>query len=328
MATGTSPVDAAAGGEGDAAARDASAPNPGEPNPAANWLLHILQLRQLSATEFEGDNERPGEGASEQPKGGRLFGGQVVAQALRAASLTVAAEGAVGHSPRDAHSLHAYFLRGGDPGVPVRFAVETLTDGRSFSARRVTARQRDAVILTLDASFHAREDGLVHQEPMPEVPPPEALPDDYRVERLHERPGFANLSMRRRPFTLRSVYATHERARDEDFQWNPVWVRFDAVAPNDDALARCLLAYASDMGIVSTGAIPHRVSREALSMASLDHALWIHRPVPIDEWLLFAKRTVVAAHGRVLNRATFYRRDGEVVASCSQEGVMRLRRER
>ncbi len=300
---------------------------PGEPgvNPAAAWLLHILQLRQLSDTEFEGDNERPGEGASEQPGGGRLFGGQVVAQALRAASMTVG--GMAGAGDRDAHSLHAYFLRGGDPATPVRFTVEALTDGRSFSARRVTARQREAVILTLDASFHAREDGLVHHEPMPQVPLPEALPDDFLVERLHERPGFANLSMRRRPFTLRSVYATHERAREEDFQWNPVWIRFDGTPADDDALARCLLAYASDMGIVSTGAIPHRVPREALSMASLDHALWIHRPVPIAEWLLFAKRTTVAAHGRVLNRATFFRRDGDVVASCSQEGVMRLRRD-
>lgn len=292
----------------------------GSANPAADWLLHLLQLRRCSDLEFEGDNERAGEGASEQPVGaGRLFGGQVIAQALRAASITV-------DPARSAHSLHAYFLRGGDPRVPVRFRVETLTDGRSFSARRVTATQRGTVILTLDGSFHVHEDGLAHQETMPDVPAPEELPDDFSIDRLEERPGFANLSMRRRPFTLRSVYATRERAREEDFQWNPVWVRFDGAPPQDDALQRCLLAYASDMGIVSTGAIPHRVSREALSMASLDHALWIHRRVPIDEWLLFAKRTVVGAHGRVLNRGTFYRRDGEVVANCAQEGMMRLRR--
>jgi acyl-CoA thioesterase-2 len=159
---------------------------------------------------------------------------------------------------------------------------------------------------------------------MPDVPPPEDLRDDAEVPDLEQRPGFAQVNRRERPFEMRSVFAVQPRVHEDDFRANPVWIRYRGVPPDDPALARCVLAYASDMGVVGTGSIPHRVPRFGLSMASLDHALWIHRAPPLDDWLLFAKRTAVAAHGRVLNRATFFARDGTVIASCAQEGVMRL----
>src|SRR5262247_2990248 len=254
--------------------------------PAEN-LLQILELEPIERNLFRGRNE--------DRMGGRLFGGQVVAQALRAASYTV--------KERIAHSLHGYFLRPGSATLPVLYDVERIRHGSSFTTRRVVAIQRGEAICNVDISFQTEEVGLSHEASMPNVPLPEALEDDvaYARRQADDNPHFSPWARRERPFESRSVYrpgaprSTHER------MWNPVWLRFKGkVDPSDRALAYCLLAYASDMGLVSTSVIPHMTEtpRTQLQLASLDHALWIHRRFAIDDWMLFVKRTATATGGR------------------------------
>lgn len=278
-------------------------------------LLEILDLEPIEHNLYRGRNEAR--------RNGRLFGGQVLAQALRAACATV--EG------RMPHSLRAYFMRAGDSARPVLYEVERIRDGRSFATRRVLAIQRGEAIFSLDVSFQVPETGFEHAHPMPNVPPPEELEDDLAAAaRLRERPaGASPMTGRARPFEMRSVFPLGSEASELDRFWNPVWLRFAADVPADDAaLRRCLLAYASDMGMVSTAVLPHISTqpRSALQMASLDHALWIHREPAADDWLLFHKRTSAAQGARGLVHAEFFSRDGALVASVSQEGLMRARR--
>jgi acyl-CoA thioesterase-2 len=284
-----------------------------EQHQRAALLLRILELEQIELNLYRGANEVRGNF--------RLFGGQVLAQALRAASFTV--EGRV------AHSLRAYFIRAGDAARPVLYEVERIRDGSSFTTRRVVAIQQGEAIFSMDVSFQVEEGGFEHAHLMPNVPPPEELRDDITVvQGLPERhPGLSPMAGRARPFEMRSVFELGSPAWLQNRFWNPVWIRFAGAAPPADSpLARCLLAYASDMGLVSTSMLPHSetLPRNRFQMASLDHALWIHRPVPLDDWLLFHKRTSTASGSRGLSHAEFFTRDGTLVASVSQEGLMRI----
>ena len=254
----------------------------------------------------------------------RLFGGQVLAQALRAAYQTV--------DGRNAHSLHGYFMRAGTAQRGVLFEVERIRDGKSFTTRRVVAVQNGKAIFSVDASFQVEEAGFDQARPIPNVPRPDVLEDDVEVAKAYLEGGktdrrLSMFALRERPFEMRSVFriGTEQWARNRS--WNPVWIRFRApLAGADEGLARCLLAYASDMGLVSSAALPHQesISRNHLQMASLDHALWFHRAVPIDGWLLFHKRTAWADAARGLTHAEFFSEDGALVASVTQEGLVRV----
>jgi acyl-CoA thioesterase-2 len=277
-------------------------------------LLEVLDLECIEQNLFLGANEVRGEF--------RLFGGQVLSQSLRAACLTV--EG------RSAHSLHGYFMRAGNAGRPVLYEVDRIRDGRSFATRRVVAIQSGEAIFSLDVSFQVDEAGFEHAHPMPNVPPPEELEGDIAVvSRLTgDDPHLSPMAGRPRPFELRSVFKPGSDEWAANRHWNPVWIRFAGeVDPDDDPLARSLLAYASDVGLVSTGVLPHveSISRAEVRMASLDHALWFHRAVPIADWLLVHKRTTMARGGRALIQAEIFSRDGKLVASVSQEGLIRRR---
>lgn len=281
----------------------------------ADKLLQILALEQIDLDLFLGQNE--GRGTS------RLFGGQVLSQALRAATSTV-------NDDRTPHSLHGYFLRPGNPDRPVLYEVDRIRDGRSFTTRRVVAIQDGKAILNMSVSLQISEEGMAHGKAMPNVPPPEELADDFERANAEpeDNPRLGPMAKRERAFELRSVIAPWEAG--ERF-FSPVWMRFRGDAdPADSALQHALLTYASDVGLVSTATLPHidTTPRNSLMMASLDHALWVHRKPVLTDWFLFAKRTSTAAGARGLSHAEFYTRDGELIASVSQEGLMRPYRER
>ena len=276
---------------------------------AADQLLKLLDLEQIELNLYLGQNESRG--------GFRLFGGQVLAQAVNAAYQTV--DGLL------LHSLHGYFLRAGDSERPVLYEVERIRDGRSFTTRRVVAVQAGEAIFNMDVSFQVEEMGFEHADPVPNVPLPDELEDDVEVaRRINDASIVHPWAGRVRPFETRSVFSLgSDEARQSRF-FSPVWIRFPHMI--DDVLLRhCLLAYASDMGMVSTGSLPHleEVDREGLQMASLDHALWIHRSVPIGEWMLFHKHTSVAQGARAMAHASFFSQSGELIASVTQEGLVR-----
>ncbi len=279
----------------------------------AEALLDILELEPIEQNLYRGRNE--------SREGRRLFGGQVLAQSLCSACATV--EG------RRPHSLRAYFMQAGDSGRPVLYEVERIRDGKSFTTRRVVAIQHGEAIFSMDVSFQVEESGFEHAHPMPNVPPPEELEDDVAVAaRLATRPtSLSPMTGRVRPFEMRSVFPLGSDGWQQDRFWNPVWIRFAAPVPAHPWLRYCLLAYASDMGMVSTAALPHSTARPraGLQMASLDHALWIHRDVSLDDWLLFHKRTSAAQGARGLVHAEFFGRDGTLLASVTQEGLLRDR---
>ncbi|MEM8765938.1 MAG: acyl-CoA thioesterase II [Pseudomonadota bacterium] len=278
-------------------------------------LLEILELERIEENLYRGRNEARGNF--------RLFGGQVLAQALRAAYATV--------EERQAHSVHGYFMRAGNAGLPVLYEVDRIRDGRSFTTRRVVAIQEGKAIFSMSVSFQVEEAGFEHSASMPNVPPPDELEDDMlvvaRLEAAH--PNLSPMAGRPRPFETRSVFPLGSEAWEQNRFWNPVWIRFAGPDDGDEALRRCLLAYASDMGLVSTSMLPHgdTLRRDAVQMASLDHALWIHRPIATDQWLLFHKHTSTATGARGLVHAAFYAADGELLASVTQEGLVREHRD-
>lgn len=275
-------------------------------------LLALLDLEELDADLYRGQNEttRPG----------RLFGGQVAAQALVAAGRTV--EGL------PAHSLHAYFLRPGDPERPVIYTVDRIRDGRSFTTRRVLASQGGRAIFSMAVSFHREERGYEHQIPMPEVPAPESLPTwDERVKAnlddLPEQVG--RISPRPRPVDIRHVFLPTYLGGEPRRGPSYVWLRVARKLDDDPALHQCLLAYMSDMSLLDNIVVPHGRSGPLgpLMMASLDHALWFHRPLRADDWLLYAQDSPAAAGARGFARGSLYTREGTLVASVAQEGLMR-----
>ena len=286
-----------------------------EPDGGAGRLLEILDLEQIEENLYLGHNEHQ--------RTRRLFGGQVVAQATAAAYRTV--------EDVHVHSLHAYFIQAGSPERPVLYEIERIRDGRSFTTRRVVAIQNGVAIFNMDISFQIDEMGFDHANPIPNVPLPDELRDDVQIAltMADDDPRLSPMARTMRPFEMRSVFQPGTEAWAADRSWSPTWIRLRApVDAGDERLARCLLAYASDMSLVSTAMLPHQseVPRGHLQTASLDHALWIHRPVPIDQWLLFHKRTSTSQGARGLVHAELYAETGDLVASVTQEGLLRLPR--
>jgi acyl-CoA thioesterase-2 len=276
-------------------------------------LLHLLELERIEDNIFRGESRDIG---SE-----RVFGGQVLGQALTAASYTV--------DGRDVHSLHAYFLRPGDVAAPIVYEVDRALDGRSFSNRRVVAIQHGRPIFNMAASFQIPEHGLEHQAPMPRVPGPEGLadvreiPDDV-LARVPEK--MRRFVTHERPFEIRAVEPIQLLDPAPAEPKRHVWIRAVAPLPENPHLHRNLLAYISDYQLVGTSTLPHEVSFVAgnLQMASLDHAMWFHRPFRIDEWLLYVMESPNASGARGLALGRFYTADGRLVASTAQEGLIRV----
>jgi acyl-CoA thioesterase-2 len=280
-------------------------------------LVALLRLEQLEDNLFRGESRDIGTH--------RVFGGQVLGQALSAAQQTVDAE-------RSAHSLHAYFLRAGDIAKPIVYNVERARDGSSFSVRRVVAIQHGQPIFNCSVSFQISEPGVEHQLPMPAVPLPDDLPSRPEIppEELARIPAKLQrwLAMRG-PFEFRRVYPRDELNPGKQPPYQHVWFRLVARAPDDVVLHRSMLAYASDFHLVGTTTFPHGISylQKNVQMASLDHALWFHRPFRVDEWLLYACDSPTAQGARGLARGMIYTVDGRLVASTAQEGLIRLRPE-
>ncbi len=273
-------------------------------------LVDLLDLEQLEVNLFRG--------VSPPQSPTRVFGGQVAAQALVAAGRTVPAD-------REVHSLHAYFIRPGDPRVPIVYEAERVRDGRSFTTRRVLAIQHGEAIFSLSASFQVQEQGLEHTEPAPEgVPAPETLPD--LGERVRDGRGVGWMSRIPRPIDMRFV---------TEPVWSPdrtgavegpsqVWMRADGTLPDDRLLHVCLLTYASDLTLL--GSVIARHDQQQVQMASLDHAMWFHRPFRADEWLLYTCYSPTATGSRGLATGRFTTRDGTLVATTVQEGLVRVPR--
>ncbi|WP_428698678.1 acyl-CoA thioesterase II [Stappia sp.] len=285
---------------------------------AVDDLLSILDLEPLEHNLFRG--------MSPQVGWQRVFGGQVIGQSLVAASRTVPED-------RFVHSLHAYFLRPGDPAVPIIYEVDRIRDGGSFTTRRVVAIQHGCAIFSMSASFQAFEDGLAHQAEMPDVPAPEDLPSEAELKEkfLANAPEPVRRYWERdRPIELRPVDMTHYFSRKKLTPAQNVWVRASAALPDDRRIHSCVLAYASDMTLLDTSLFAHGTSvfDPDLQVASLDHAMWFHRPFRADDWLLYAEDSPSASGGRGFTRGSLFSRDGQLVASVAQEGLIRVRKQR
>ncbi len=278
-------------------------------------VLDLLNLEAIEVNMFRG--------VSPKDRWQRVFGGQVLGQALVAAYRTV--------ENRVCHSLHAYFIRPGDPKVPILYEVDRARDGKSFTTRRVVAVQHGEQIFNLSASFQMPEPGLEHQFDMPQVKGPEGLEtEEERRRRLaHQLPEAVRSHVtRQNPIELRAV-------EDEDDLMNPkkappyqhVWMKVRGEMPSDLSMHQCVLAYASDMTLLDTCLIPHGISWYSgrLQSASLDHAMWFHHPFRVDDWLLYAQDSPNGAGARGFNRGSLFTRDGKLVASVAQEGLIRVR---
>jgi acyl-CoA thioesterase-2 len=282
---------------------------------ALDEVIGLLDLEQIEVNIFRGESP---EGESRQ----RVFGGQVAGQALVAAGRTVPAD-------RPVHSLHAYFIRPGDPTVPLVYVVEPVRDGHSFTTRRVTVVQHGKTIFTLSASFHRAEPGFEHADVMPEVPDPEDVePTADRLRRLYG--PSADEHMWPSAIDIRHVGPlTDEASRDPSLitSRNIVWLRADGELPDDPLLHVCLMTYASDMTLLDTVLLAQGTSWSdgLISGASLDHAMWFHRPFRADHWLLYVQDSPVASGALGLARGEVYTRDGELVVSVVQEGLLRPR---
>jgi acyl-CoA thioesterase-2 len=285
---------------------------------AITSLLATLDLEPLEVNLFRGRSPQVG--------WQRVFGGQVIGQALVAACRTVED---VGNRPP--HSLHAYFLLPGDPKVPIIYEVDRIRDGKSFTTRRVIAIQHGHAIFTMAVSYHRAEPGLDHQAKMPDVPKPEDLPseEDLKQRILPMMPEAARRYYEReRPIELRPVeYERYMGAKFEDGRFH-VWIKATGTLPDEPAIHQCVLAYASDMTLLDAALIPHgrTVFEKEIMAASLDHALWFHRPFRADEWLLYAQDSPSLHGARGFARGLIFARDGTLVASVAQEGLLRERR--
>lgn len=281
---------------------------------AVQDLLTILDLEILEKNLFRGRSPQVG--------WQRVFGGQVIGQALVAASRTV--------EDRSPHSLHGYFLLPGDPKVPIIYDVERIRDGRSFTTRRVKAIQHGQPIFTLSASFHIDEPGLTHQIVMPDVPTPDQLPSESdireRVMPLMPDPVRAYFE-RERPIELRPVEFKRYMTRDGLDPYFNVWIRATGTLPDDPAIHQAVLAYASDMTLLDSTLVAHgrTVFEREIQAASLDHALWFHQSFRADEWLLYAQDSPFAGGARGFARGSIFTSDGVLVASVAQEGLIRHR---
>jgi len=282
-------------------------------------LVNLLDLEALEVNLFRGNSRDLG--------GKSVFGGQVLGQALVAAGRTV--DDAV------PHSLHGYFLRAGDMQAPIVYEVDRVRDGRSFAARRVQAIQFGHVIFTMIASFQTPEDGLEHQAQMPQVPAPQGLISQHELraawmerhrdkipERLRER------LLRPLAIEFKPVHPWDPLAPERRAPKQAIWFRAAGALPDDVMLHRCILAYASDFNLLSTALMPHARSflQPDMAVASIDHALWLHRDVRVDDWLLYSMDSPSAQAARGFSRGQVFTRDGTLVASVAQESLMRVRR--
>ena len=278
---------------------------------ALDSLVALLDLEAIEENIFRG--------RSPQESRQRVFGGQVAGQALVAAGRTV--------DLGSIHSMHGYFLLPGDPEVPILYEVDRIRDGRSFSTRRVVAIQHGRAIFNLAASFHVPEDGLEHQMAMPDTPAPETLPT--MAEHLAASdPGVGEWWRRPRPIDVRHVDVPPQFARNGE-SYPPeqrLWIRADGTLPDDPLLHACVVAYASDMSLLDTAILPHGLSWEnpRLRGASLDHAMWFHRPFRADGWLLYVQESTNAGRGRGFTRGSIFTADGQLVVSVAQEGLLRV----
>lgn len=278
-------------------------------------LLHLLELEPLEVNIYRGVNRDLGTG--------RVFGGQVFAQALVAARRTVDA-------PREAHSVHGYFLRAGDLKAPIVYFVDRPRDGGSFTSRRVTAIQHGEAIFHLSASFHVHEPGLEHQSMMPDVPPPESIQSELEIlrQREHELPAsLRQVLTQDRPLDFRSVAPRDPIEHEPGEPLRQVWFKCIESLPNEPIVHQAILAYASDYGMLPTALLPHDVSYRdpQLMLASLDHTLWMHRDFRADDWLLYSIDSPSASGARGFVRGQVFTRDGRLVASVAQEGLIRMR---
>ena len=289
--------------------------SPSALQPVVSELIELLSLERLEDNLFRGQSRDIGTKY--------VFGGQVLGQALSAAQATM------GDAPRDAHSLHAYFLRAGDIAHPIVYHVDRTRDGGTFSVRRVTAIQHGQVIFFAAASFQQHEDGAEHQLSMPDVPRPEdiepapAIPAEVlaklptKVRRWLDRMG---------PFEFRHVYPRDELKPPKRPPFQQVWFRLVEKVGDAPELHRALLAYSSDFHLLGTATFPHGISyyQPNVQMASLDHALWFHRPFRADDWLLYSIDSPSAQGSRGLARGLIFDRNGLLVASSAQEGLIRV----
>jgi acyl-CoA thioesterase-2 len=278
-------------------------------------LVSILDLEELDLNLYRGRT----------PKEDRIrvFGGQVAGQALVAAGRTV--------EQGTCHSLHAYFLRPGDPSIPILYQVDRIRDGKSFTTRRVVAIQHGKAIFNLAASFQLDEAGLEHQIDMPAAPDPQTLPTfKQRTEPLVAAapPELKRWLLRERPIDVRPVEPIDYLAPRKREPRQLVWIRADGTLPDGALLHQCVIAYASDMTLMDCATLPHAVSwwDNSFQMASLDHAMWFHRPCRADEWLLYVQESPTASGSRGFTRASLFGRDGTLVVSVAQEGLIRQRR--
>jgi acyl-CoA thioesterase-2 len=276
---------------------------------ALDDVVRILDLEPIEVNLFRG--------SSHDEDRQRVFGGQVAGQALVAAARTV--------ERGQVHSLHAYFLRPGDPTHPILYEVDRIRDGKSFTTRRVVGIQHGQAIFNLQASFHTDEAGLDHQLPMPDVPNPETLPD-FKTRMAPYKHLLGEWYERPRPFDQRYVGPTPFERTEPGGTTQQVWLRADGELPDDTVLHACIVTYVSDMTLLDTNLLPHGISwtDDRVQMASLDHAMWFHRPFRADEWMLYAQETPSTSHSRGLARGSIFTRDGRMVVSVVQEGLIRV----
>ena len=277
-------------------------------------LLKLLDLERLELNLFRGQNRDIGSG--------RLFGGQVLAQALVAAGRTV--EG------RAAHSLHGYFILPGSVETPVVYQVDRIRDGKSFTTRRVLAIQEGREIFTMVCSFQVPEGGIEHGAALPAVPAPEELPRELDLVRaMAERipAPLREIYTQDRPIDFRPIAPVDPFSPEKRPPFKHTWFRAEGAMPEEPILHQAVLAYASDYGLLGTALLPHGLSflMRGVQAASLDHAVWFHRPFRVDDWLLYAMDAPASAGARAFTRGSIFTRDGRLVASTAQEGLIRLR---
>lgn len=287
----------------------------GKPTSALSALLSLLDLEQLEQNLFRGQSPRVG--------WQRVYGGQVLGQALVAAGRTVEEE-------RSVHSLHGYFLLGGDPKHPIVYEVERTRDGGSFTTRRVKAIQHGRAIFTMSCSFHKPEPGFEHAAQMPDVPMPEDLPTEAELTNYllaNAPPNMRSYWERERPIEMRPVDIKRYITREKGPPIQHVWMRANGRLPDDAKLHQCILAYASDFTLLDTALIAHGklLFDTDIQLASLDHAMWLHRPFRADEWLLYTQDSPSASGARGFCRGSVFTRDGVLVASAAQEGLVRMK---
>ncbi|MCB1414854.1 MAG: acyl-CoA thioesterase II [Phyllobacteriaceae bacterium] len=282
---------------------------------AVETLLSTLDLEPIEVNLFRGIS----------PKVGwqRVFGGQVIGQALVAAQRTVEAQ-------RKVHSLHGYFMRPGDPENPIIYEVDRIRDGGSFTTRRVVAIQHGHAIFSMSASFQIEESGLEHAIDMPDVPRPEQLASEKELAEQfidHAPENVRKYWQRERPIELRPTDLTHYISRKKLPPRQHVWFRATGPLPDNPAIQAAVLAYASDMTLLDTSLYAHgrAVFDPALQVASLDHAMWFHRPINMEKWHLYTQDSPNSSGARGFTRGSIYSEDGELVASAAQEGLIRLR---